>query len=340
MRLLAIILTLGALAARKPVLGPSKEIKNTDVLLKIENNIGMGAAKYPAIHSYESGIIYGTEQAILSSHAKKELLYVPDGVPLPEAILHEICTVLHADFGGLYNPDEKIRRMRFRWDRSDLGHPNALWLQSLRKHLGKKCLVLFEGPNTRKEVELADGLGVGLAIIFLSPSIDRIEDSICRKYTWNGMKISLVYFLHNQLDPSIFLGSENGIVEVCGSRITFNHREQPGCGNLTSFFGVLTVVSFILVFVLSVYMQFVQAQRAPARVKGISHKTLDRLKRTEYSELADTIDMQTCVICLEKFLEVSSCRVLPCNHIFHPDCIDPWLLYRSSRCPYCQVAIT
>jgi hypothetical protein len=26
-------------------------------------------------------------------------------------------------------------------------------------------------------------------------------------------------------------------------------------------------------------------------------------------------------------------RVLPCNHSFHPACIDPWLLNVSGTCP-------
>lgn len=339
MRLLAIIvLTLGPLAAGTPVSGPKQEVKSAEVVLKIENNTGPGTAKYSAIHSYESGIIYGTEDAILSSYTGRELLYVPDGLPLPEIILGEICTVLHADL-GFCSTDEQIRHMRFRWDTPDLGYPDALWLLHLRKRLKKKCLVLFEGPNTRRDVQLAECLGLRLALIFLSPDIDSVERRKCRKYIWDGMRIALVYLLHKQLDPSMFLGPGKGVTEVRGSRITFSLRERTGRGGVTSFFGVLTVVSFILVFVLSIYMQFVQTRRVPVRVKGVPQKTLNRLKRAGYAELAGTIDMQTCVICLEKFTEGSSCRVLPCNHIFHPECIDPWLLYRSARCPYCQVAI-
>mmetsp|Transcript_68446 Transcript_68446/g.135252 ORF Transcript_68446/g.135252 Transcript_68446/m.135252 type:complete len:234 (-) Transcript_68446:217-918(-) len=41
----------------------------------------------------------------------------------------------------------------------------------------------------------------------------------------------------------------------------------------------------------------------------------------------------TCLICLEEFEEeVSTVARLPCGHIFHPDCVEPWLrLYNS--CP-------
>jgi len=40
-----------------------------------------------------------------------------------------------------------------------------------------------------------------------------------------------------------------------------------------------------------------------------------------------------CSICLEEFVENEEIRVLPCNHTFHPACIDPWLLNVSGTCP-------
>ena len=40
-----------------------------------------------------------------------------------------------------------------------------------------------------------------------------------------------------------------------------------------------------------------------------------------------------CAICEEEFLCGQDVRVLPCNHDFHPDCVDPWLLNASGTCP-------
>jgi RING-like zinc finger len=40
-----------------------------------------------------------------------------------------------------------------------------------------------------------------------------------------------------------------------------------------------------------------------------------------------------CSICTEDFKTGEDVRVLPCNHKYHPACIDPWLLNVSGTCP-------
>lgn len=46
---------------------------------------------------------------------------------------------------------------------------------------------------------------------------------------------------------------------------------------------------------------------------------------------------RTCPICLDDFVQgETTVRELPCNHIFHPECIDPFLRNNSSLCPMCK----
>ena len=40
-----------------------------------------------------------------------------------------------------------------------------------------------------------------------------------------------------------------------------------------------------------------------------------------------------CSICTEDFVKGEDVRLLPCNHQYHPECIDPWLLNVSGTCP-------
>ena len=40
-----------------------------------------------------------------------------------------------------------------------------------------------------------------------------------------------------------------------------------------------------------------------------------------------------CTICTDDFEKGQDIRVLPCDHKFHPECVDPWLLNVSGTCP-------
>ena len=49
----------------------------------------------------------------------------------------------------------------------------------------------------------------------------------------------------------------------------------------------------------------------------------------------------TCPICLEDYIPNETLvRSLPCHHIYHPSCIDPFLLGNSSLCPVCKSKVT
>ena len=49
-----------------------------------------------------------------------------------------------------------------------------------------------------------------------------------------------------------------------------------------------------------------------------------------------TVSLSTrCVICMMDFEYGDPIRFLPCLHIYHVDCIDPWLM-RSFTCPSCM----
>ncbi|KAF2401784.1 hypothetical protein EJ06DRAFT_555432 [Trichodelitschia bisporula] len=48
----------------------------------------------------------------------------------------------------------------------------------------------------------------------------------------------------------------------------------------------------------------------------------------------------TCAICLDDFTPYETrIRELPCHHIFHPECIDPFLRQNSSLCPMCKLSV-
>lgn len=50
-------------------------------------------------------------------------------------------------------------------------------------------------------------------------------------------------------------------------------------------------------------------------------------------------DEKECAICLSRFKQGDLVRMLPCQHEFHQDCIDQWLLKKDKRCPCCRVDV-
>ncbi|BFZ64044.1 Nucleolar protein 58 [Saitoella coloradoensis] len=68
-----------------------------------------------------------------------------------------------------------------------------------------------------------------------------------------------------------------------------------------------------------------------------SDATLTNPTHTQGVSEAPNFDQTSCAICLDEFIPHESLiRELPCSHIFHPDCIDPYLSTRSSLCPLCK----
>jgi len=61
--------------------------------------------------------------------------------------------------------------------------------------------------------------------------------------------------------------------------------------------------------------------------KVIKYNDIDIKLRSKY---------ETCYICLADFDKDDTIRIIKCEHIFHKDCIDPWLLKESYKCPVCR----
>ena len=64
-------------------------------------------------------------------------------------------------------------------------------------------------------------------------------------------------------------------------------------------------------------------------------KVTSMADETTYWSSADS-DAEICPICLDDFEDGADVKVLPCQHFFHVDCINPWLGGQSGRCPLCK----
>jgi hypothetical protein len=79
--------------------------------------------------------------------------------------------------------------------------------------------------------------------------------------------------------------------------------------------------------------------RLPNGKETLTELTLDKVSNLEKFSNLDKetkTKFDTCSICFDDFKEENIVRQIKCNHLFHKDCIDPWLLKESYQCPVCR----
>lgn len=62
--------------------------------------------------------------------------------------------------------------------------------------------------------------------------------------------------------------------------------------------------------------------------------------RNNYHQKANEIDDdgKRCAICLDDFESREEVTITPCNHMFHEDCIVPWVKSHG-QCPVCRCTV-
>ncbi|CAI4230579.1 unnamed protein product [Auanema sp. JU1783] len=134
------------------------------------------------------------------------------------------------------------------------------------------------------------------------------------------------------------------IVEITGD------TEQSSTDALKSFSktSVLFVsISFIILMVISLaWLVFYYVQRfryahakdrLQRRLFNAARKALARIP-TRALKPGD-IELDTdCAVCIDPYQTADVVRTLPCRHVYHKSCIDPWLLEHRT-CPMCKADI-
>ncbi|XP_033150988.1 protein goliath [Drosophila busckii] len=98
-----------------------------------------------------------------------------------------------------------------------------------------------------------------------------------------------------------------------------------------------------LVWLIFYYIQrfrYMQAKDQQSRnLCSVTKKAIMKIP-TKTGKMTDEKDLDSdcCAICIESYRPSDIIRILPCNHEFHKNCIDPWLIEHRT-CPMCKLDV-
>ncbi|XP_001359240.5 E3 ubiquitin-protein ligase RNF13 [Drosophila pseudoobscura] len=139
--------------------------------------------------------------------------------------------------------------------------------------------------------------------------------------------------------PSVFVGHTTGkalatyftpeVVLIINDELPFNINTQ-----LILPFSILIGLCFLIMVIYMIY-KCIREQRRLRRHR-LPKSMLKKLPVRRYTKNNTNNKYDTCVICLDEFVEDDKLRVLPCSHPYHTHCIDPWLTENRRVCPICK----
>ncbi|KAI3883581.1 hypothetical protein MKX03_016263 [Papaver bracteatum] len=118
---------------------------------------------------------------------------------------------------------------------------------------------------------------------------------------------------------------------------------------------VVLIVAFFFMGFFSIYIRQCVGQNSPGdTTRAVNGNGIGRSRRAKRGLDPSVIDTfptfiysvvkglkigkgaLECAVCLNEFEDDETCRLLPkCDHVFHPECIDAWLVSHTT-CPVCR----
>lgn len=136
--------------------------------------------------------------------------------------------------------------------------------------------------------------------------------------------------------PSVFISHSDGL-EI-GTFYTYLNRTYAVINNDDDNLNYLLipficVVAVCFIIAVSIFVSKFAFHVYKLRKNRFPKSALKKIPTRKYQK---TDKYDTCPICLNEYEEGEKMRILPCEHAYHVECIDKWLLRNNRFCPVCK----
>ncbi|XP_065703003.1 E3 ubiquitin-protein ligase RNF128 isoform X2 [Patagioenas fasciata] len=192
-----------------------------------------------------------------------------------------------------------------------------------------------------EKIAVAARRGATAAVIYNTPSKD--NRTILMSHL--GAESIVAIMIGNLKGMEILHRIESGLKVTMAIEVGKKH--SPWMNQYSIFF--ISVSFFIVTAATMGYFVFYSARRLriaraqskkQRQLRGRAKKAIEQLQlRTlKQGDKETGSDGDSCVVCIEPYKPNEVVRILTCNHLFHKNCIDPWLLEHRT-CPMCKCDI-
>ena len=126
--------------------------------------------------------------------------------------------------------------------------------------------------------------------------------------------------------------------ESHSSEATNRNESNNNTYEIPSTFNIFPISSFLIdttIMYNNVYNNNFNSDIIQEDVKIIlTEEEFNKIDSEEYEKENNPLE---CLICTEYFVDTDIFKKLKCNHVFHTECIKPWLCEESNKCPICRL---
>ena len=71
----------------------------------------------------------------------------------------------------------------------------------------------------------------------------------------------------------------------------------------------------------------------------LTEEEYNNIETKRYIEYNSEEKCKMCIICNDEFKEDDIIKITQCKHVLHDECLKPWLLKESKKCPVCRMEL-